>query len=140
LRRNIHSNPGPGKALPTFITKHYVKELDGAIDIWDTGPLGYDIQACRAGTRAWRKYWIYNGGRPAAGAIVIDCTATDARATIWACFKHGCRQLLLLERRALATQSTEGGERESRTFGPIQLLLTIAVNRTSQLKIRVYQW
>jgi len=35
-----------------------------------------------------RRYWIYNGGRPAAGAIVIDSPATDPRATIWACFKH----------------------------------------------------
>ena len=89
LADNLHSNPGPGKSLRAFVTKHYVKELDGAIDIWDTGPLGYDIE------RAWEeranghKYWIYNGGRPAAGAIVIDAPATDPRATIWACFKHG---------------------------------------------------
>src|SRR5215813_3319538 len=34
---NVHSNPGPGRMLPTLVTKHYVKELDGAIDIWDTG-------------------------------------------------------------------------------------------------------
>ena len=89
LAENIHSNPGPGKALPTFITKHYVKELDGAIDIWDTGPLGYDIKRAEQERARGRKYWIYNGGRPAAGAIVIDSPATDARATIWACFKHG---------------------------------------------------
>jgi hypothetical protein len=89
LAENIHSNPGPGKALPTFVTKHYVKELDGAIDIWDTGPLGYDIKRAEQERTRGRKYWIYNGGRPAAGAIVIDSPATDARATIWACFKHG---------------------------------------------------
>ena len=89
LADNIHSNPGPGKALPTFVTKHYVKELDGAIDIWDTGPLGYDIKRAAEERARGRKYWIYNGGRPAAGAIVIDAPATDARATIWACFKHG---------------------------------------------------
>ena len=88
LADNLHSNPGPGKALPTFVTKHYVKELDGAIDIWDTGPLGYDIKRAAEERSRGRKYWIYNGGRPAAGAIVIDAPATDARATIWACFKH----------------------------------------------------
>ncbi|HEX3250874.1 MAG TPA: glycoside hydrolase domain-containing protein [Pyrinomonadaceae bacterium] len=88
LADNIHSNPGPGKALPTFVTKHYVKELDGAIDIWDTGPLGYDIKRAAEERTRGRKYWIYNGGRPAAGAIVIDAPATDPRATIWACFKH----------------------------------------------------
>jgi hypothetical protein len=89
LADNIHSNPGPGKSLPTFVTKHYVKELDGAIDIWDTGPLGYDIKRADEERSRGRKYWIYNGGRPAAGAIVIDAPATDARATMWACFKHG---------------------------------------------------
>jgi hypothetical protein len=89
LTDNVHSNPGPGKTLPTFVTKHYVKELDGAIDIWDTGPLGYNIQRANEERARGRKYWIYNGGRPAAGAIVIDAPATDARATIWACFKHG---------------------------------------------------
>jgi hypothetical protein len=50
LAENLHSNPGPGKALPTFVTKHYVKDLDGAIDIWDTGPLGYDIKRADEGT------------------------------------------------------------------------------------------
>lgn len=89
LADNIHSNPGPGKALPTFVTKHYVQELEGAIDIWDTGPLGYDIKRADEERRRGHRYWIYNGGRPAAGAIVIDSPATDSRATIWACFKHG---------------------------------------------------
>jgi hypothetical protein len=89
LADNIHSNPGPGKALRTFVTHRYVKELDGAIDIWDTGPLGYDITQAYEERGRGRKYWIYNGGRPAAGAIVIDAPATDPRATIWACFKHG---------------------------------------------------
>lgn len=88
LADNIHSNPGPGKALPIFVTKRYVQELDGSIDIWDTGPLGYDIDRANAERARGRRYWIYNGGRPAAGAIVIDSPATDARATMWACFKH----------------------------------------------------
>jgi len=89
LADNLHSNPGPGKALPAFVTKRYVKELDGAIDIWDTGPLGYDIERAWEERSKGHKYWIYNGGRPAAGAIVIDAPATDPRATMWACFKHG---------------------------------------------------
>lgn len=89
LADNVHSNPGPGRSLPTFVTKHYVTDLDGAIDIWDTGPLGYDIQRANEERGKGRRYWIYNGGRPAAGAIVIDAPATDARATVWACFKHG---------------------------------------------------
>jgi hypothetical protein len=89
LADNLRSNPGPGRALLTFVTKRYVKELDGAIDIWDTGPLGYDIERANEERSRGRRYWIYNGGRPAAGAIVIDAPATDPRATVWACFKHG---------------------------------------------------
>ncbi|HCX30285.1 MAG TPA: hypothetical protein DHU55_11030, partial [Blastocatellia bacterium] len=89
LADNLHSNPGPGKALPAFVTKRYVKELDGSIDIWDTGPLGYDIERAMEERSRGHRYWIYNGGRPAAGAIVIDAPATDPRATIWASFKHG---------------------------------------------------
>lgn len=88
LADNVHSNPGPGKSLPAFVTKRYVRELDGAIDIWDTGPQGFDIARAREERARGRRYWIYNGGRPAAGAIVIDAPATDPRATIWACFKH----------------------------------------------------
>jgi hypothetical protein len=88
LADNVHSNPGPGKSLPTFVTKRYVKELDGAIDIWDTGPQGFDVERAREERARGRRYWIYNGGRPQGGAIVIDAPATDPRATIWACFKH----------------------------------------------------
>ncbi|MCA1620491.1 MAG: DUF4091 domain-containing protein [Acidobacteria bacterium] len=88
LGDNVHSNPGPGKALPLLVTKRYTKELEDAIDIWDSGPLGFEVERARTERARGRKYWIYNGGRPAAGAIVIDAPATDSRATIWACFKH----------------------------------------------------
>ena len=88
LAENVHSNPGPGKALPLLVTKKYTKELEDAIDIWDSGPQGFDLEQVRRERARGRRYWIYNGGRPAAGAIVIDAPATDSRATIWACFKH----------------------------------------------------
>ena len=35
-----------------------------------------------------RSYWTYNGGRPNGPALVIDAPATEARAMIWAAFKH----------------------------------------------------
>jgi hypothetical protein len=91
LAENIHSNPGPGRKLPLFVTHEYVKELEGAIDIWDSGPQGYFIRKAEEERAQGRDYWIYNGGRPWGGAIVIDAPATDARATIWGCFKHGIR-------------------------------------------------
>ncbi len=91
LADNIHSNPGPGRQLPVFVTKGYVKELDGAIDIWCSGPQSYYIRKALEERARGRDYWVYNGGRPYAGAIVIDAPATDARATIWGCFKHGIK-------------------------------------------------
>lgn len=48
LADNLHSNPGPGRRLRTFATKHYVPELDGAIDIWCAAPQLYDIPRARA--------------------------------------------------------------------------------------------
>jgi hypothetical protein len=91
LADNIHSNPGPGRALPTFVTSGYVEALDGAIDIWCAGPLHFDVKRAAAERARGHQFWFYNGGRPAGGALTIDAPATDARATIWAAFKHDVR-------------------------------------------------
>ena len=91
LGANIHSNPGPGRALPTFVTSRYVEPLDAAIDIWCSGPKGFDLGRVESERARGREYWFYNGGRPAGGAITIDAPATDSRATIWAAFKHDVR-------------------------------------------------
>lgn len=88
LAENIHSNPGPGRALPIFVTSKYVAQLDAAIDIWSSGPKGFLLDRVASERARGRQYWFYNGGRPAGGAITIDAPATDARATIWAAFKH----------------------------------------------------
>jgi hypothetical protein len=91
LAENIHSNPGPGRALPIFVTSTYVEPLDAAIDIWCSGPNGFTLDRVASERARGRDYWFYNGGRPAGGAITIDAPATDARATIWAAFKHDVR-------------------------------------------------
>lgn len=91
IARNVHSNPGPGRALPIFVTREYTRELDGAIDIWDSGPQFYNVEQALKERAKGRDWWIYNGGRPASGALVMDAPATDARAIIWGCFKHDIR-------------------------------------------------
>jgi hypothetical protein len=91
LAGNIHSNPGPGRSLPIFVTSKYVEPLDGAIDIWCSGPKGFDIDRAARERARGHEYWFYNGGRPAGAAITIDAPATDPRATIWAAFKHDVR-------------------------------------------------
>jgi hypothetical protein len=88
LAANIHANPGPGRALPVFVTSTYVDALDAAIDIWCSGPKGFNLDRVARERARGRQYWFYNGGRPYGGAITIDAPATDARATIWAAFKH----------------------------------------------------
>jgi hypothetical protein len=72
-----------------MVTHGYVKELDGAIDIWNASGLWFDTQKAEAERANGRQYWTYNGGRPAIGALLIDTPATDARVIPWACFKHG---------------------------------------------------
>jgi hypothetical protein len=91
IARNVHSNPGAGHALPIFVTHEYTRELDGAIDIWDSGPQLYNVEQALKERAKGRDWWIYNGGRPASGALVMEAPATDARAIIWSCFKHGIK-------------------------------------------------
>ena len=49
LAENVRSNPGPGRALPIFVTSAYVDALAPAIDIWCSGPKGRSTTSC-----AWR--------------------------------------------------------------------------------------
>jgi hypothetical protein len=88
LADNVHSNQGPGRELPIFVTSRYVEALDQAIDIWCAGPQGFDVDRAARERARGRQFWFYNGGRPAGGAIVIDAPATDARVMMWAAFKH----------------------------------------------------
>ena len=88
LGDNLHSNPGPGRKLRTMVTRRYTPEIEDAIDIWNAPPEGYDIARAKQQREKGRETWVYNGGRPWGGAVVIDSPATDARALIWGCFKH----------------------------------------------------
>jgi hypothetical protein len=88
LADNVHTNPGPGRRLPVFVTKHWVADLDGAIDVWCAGPQHVDLARVAQERAKGRSYCTYNGGRPQGPAIVIDAPATEARAIGWAVFKH----------------------------------------------------
>jgi hypothetical protein len=88
LTGNVHSNPGPGRALPTFVTKSIVPELADEIDIWCVPPQEYDVAKAAAERAKGRRVWFYNGGRPQGPSPVIDAPATEARAVAWAAFKH----------------------------------------------------
>jgi hypothetical protein len=89
LADNVHSNPGPGRRLKVFVTKQYVPELDGAIDIWCAAPQEYDLAKAKAERARGREYWTYNGSRPYLGIVTIDAPAADPRSVMWAAFKEG---------------------------------------------------
>jgi len=86
---NIHSNPGPGRELPVFVTSGYSAGLEGAIDMWCSYAAGFHPATAAAERAKGNDYWFYNGTRPATGALVIDSPATDPRVNAWASFKHG---------------------------------------------------
>ena len=89
LADNVHSNPGPGRALPVFVTqrlrrrarrfdRHLVRGSEGLCS----------SIASRRSARAGGSSGSTTADGRQAGAITIDAPATDARATIWAAFKH----------------------------------------------------
>ena len=71
-----------------FVTHKYVPQLDGAIDIWDTGPPGFHLDTRRARAGEREEVLVYNGTRPQSGTMLIDAPATDGRELAWAAFKH----------------------------------------------------
>lgn len=88
LAENVHSNPGPGRALPTFLTKAIVPDFADLVDIWCVPPQAFDVAKAAAERGKGRRVWFYNGGRPNGPTPVIDAPATEARAVAWAAFKH----------------------------------------------------
>ncbi len=116
LAENIHSNPGPGRSLPTLVTSTYVEPLDPAIDIWCSGPKGFKLDRVASERSRGREYWFYNGGRPAGGAITIDAPATDPRATIWAAFKHDVRVYFYWHAVHWRHNSQKQGERDQNVW------------------------
>ncbi len=88
LAENVRSNPGPGRALPTFLTKEIVPAFADLIDIWCVPPQAFDITKAAAERAKGRRVWFYNGGRPNGPSPMIDAPATEARVVAWAAFKH----------------------------------------------------
>ncbi len=84
-----HANPGPGKKLPMFLTHAPDARLGESIDIWCTVTNQYDTEKAKAQRATGRRWWVYNGYRPAAGTQLTDAPAVDCRVTPWACWKYG---------------------------------------------------
>lgn len=88
-----HSNPGPGSAVPAFVTHRIDPELQGHVDFWSvpavettkgwTDPV--DVEAERIQGHKWG---FYNGYRPATGTQVIDADAIEFRVIPWIAWKY----------------------------------------------------
>lgn len=89
IAANIHGDPGPGAALPIFVTHGYTAQLGSAVDFWSTPSNQYDAAQAAALRAAGKDMGYYNGRRPNIGALLIDTPATDARVHGWAAEKYG---------------------------------------------------
>ena len=117
LADNVHSNPGPGRALPVFVTHEYVDALAPAIDIWCSGPAGLRHRARAAGACARARVLVLQR-RPAGRRRDHHRCAGDRRARDDLGRVQARRaRVLLLARRALAPQLAEAGRAQPERVG-----------------------
>jgi hypothetical protein len=91
-----HSNPGPGKNIPTLVTNKIISGLKGYVDFWsissqeftmNIGPEEIAIERALG-----HKFGIYNGYRPGMGAVVSDADAVEFRVMPWIVWKYNIDQ------------------------------------------------
>ena len=91
-----HTNPGPGKNIPTFVTNMVKPVLTGHVDFWSISAQEWNENLTAeivASERAkGRKFGIYNGFRPGMGAVVSDADAVEFRVMPWIVWKHDIDQ------------------------------------------------
>lgn len=91
-----HTNPGPGKNIPTLVTNKVIAGLRGHVDFWSISAQEWtmDLTADMVAEEraAGRKFGIYNGFRPGMGAVVSDADATEFRVMPWIVWKYGIDQ------------------------------------------------
>jgi hypothetical protein len=85
----IHSNPGPGRELPIFITVQPHEALRGAVDIWCTVSPRYPLEAVKAAQERGEPVWLYCGIRPYTPTDMIDEHGISFRLKPWIAHKHG---------------------------------------------------
>ena len=137
LAENIHSNPGPGKALPIFVTHSYAEGLDGAIDIWDAAPGRLRRRSRGRRAREGATVLVLQR-RPARGSArsIIDAPATDARASMWAAFKHDVEVYFFWHVVHWRHNSQKQGERRSERVGRSDHVRQPRASRGSRSTIR----
>ncbi len=91
-----HSNPGPGRNIPTLVTNKVIPVLKGHVDFWSISAqewtLNLTSEIVAEERAAGRKFGIYNGYRPGMGAVVSDADATEFRVMPWVAWKYNIDQ------------------------------------------------
>jgi hypothetical protein len=87
-----HTNPGPGRNIPTLVTNRILPVLIGYVDFWSISSQEWtanltpeDIASEKA---LGHKFGIYNGYRPGMGAVVSDADAVEFRVMPWIVWKY----------------------------------------------------
>ncbi len=89
------SNPGPGRKIPSLVTASIRQDLMGHVDFWSMSGSGAlkalpeDVASVRA---HGDMIGVYNGYRPALGAVITDADATDFRVIPWIVWKYDLDQ------------------------------------------------
>jgi hypothetical protein len=91
-----HTNPGPGREIPTFVTNMVKPGLSGYVDFWSISAQEWNrdlTPGIVASERArGHKFGIYNGFRPGMGAVVSDADAVEFRVMPWIVWKYSIDQ------------------------------------------------
>lgn len=87
-----HTNPGPGKKIPSLVTNKIIPKLKGYVDFWSISAQEWtmDLSAEMVAEEraAGHKFGIYNGFRPGMGAVVSDADAIEFRVMPWVAWKY----------------------------------------------------
>jgi len=91
-----HTNPGPGKNIPTLVTNKIIPGLKGHVDFWSISAQEYTMNLTPEDVAEERKqghkFGIYNGFRPGMGAVVSDADAVEFRVIPWIVWKYDIDQ------------------------------------------------
>ncbi len=84
----VHNNPGPGSALPVFVTERVTGDLIGYVDIWGSPTQTYSQVTTAAARARGEEVWPYAAYRPKTPADVIDEWGIAFRLKPW--IAHKC--------------------------------------------------
>lgn len=93
----IHSNPGPGRALMTYITCPVISPLQGHCDFWSMNGRTCYLPDAAFEQSQGRKCGFYNGVRPYCGEDAINTDAVDWRVQPWICRRYNLDQYFYWE-------------------------------------------